>query len=209
MGVGADIKEALQEVGVAYTIERTSGENVTGEYGLLEFSAQVTKPLTIEHFRRGMTPYDTELSAGDVVSFDVISETFLATNMLPELFENEVAHYDTVFYKCNITSGELMRPSGETWDDPANLYHKETEWETVQAGCKAMQVAALYGNDMETDEEVALIGLKKDEVLIPHSLGAQVMDRWQPTSGEYYQVNVIETRRYPNIDVLIVEEDQR
>ena len=208
MGVGTDIKEALVEVGAAYTILRDSG-NVSGEYGLLEFSAQVTKPLTIEAFRRGMTPYDTQIIAGDVVTFDVVDETFLATNMLPELFENEVAHYDTVFYKCNVFSGELLRPSGETWDDPLDQYHKETEWEVINANCHAMQVAALYGNDLETDEALGLLGLNKNEVLIPHSIGAQTLDRWQAASGEYYQVSIIETRRYPNIDVLIVSEDHR
>lgn len=208
MSVGVDIKEALEEVGVAYTILRDSGD-VEGEYGLLEASSQTTKPLTLEHFRKSMIPYDTELATGDVVTFDVIDETFLATNMIPELFENAVAHYDAVFYKCNINSGELMRPSGETWDDPLDQYHKETEWETIKTGINAMQVAALYGSGLEAEEEIALLGLNKNEVLIQHSIGAQVLDRWQPASGEYYQVSVIETRRYPNIDVLIIEEDHR
>lgn len=208
MGVGIDIKEALEEVGVAYTILRESGD-IVGEYGLLEASSQTTKPLTLEHFRKSMIPHDTQIIAGDIVRFDIIDETYLATNVIPELFENAVAHYDAVFYKCNVTSGELMRPSGETWDDPMDQYHKATEWGAIQSGCNAMQVASLYGNDLETDQELALLGLKKDEVLIPHSVGAQVMDRWQPASGEYYQVSVIETRRYPNIDVLLVEEDRR
>jgi len=208
MSVGEDIKAALVEVGVAYTIIRNSG-NISGEFGLLEFSSQLTKPLTIEAFRRGMTPYDTDILAGDVVEFPVINERFLATNTLPELFENAIVHYDTVFYKCNISSGELLRPSGETWDDPLNQYHKETEWEVIKANCDAMQVAALYGNDLETDQEIALLGLDKKEVLIQHSVGVRVLDRWQPYSGEYYQVSVIEPRRYPNIDVLVVEEDHR
>ena len=208
MSVGLDIKEALTEVGSAYTILRDSGD-IDGEYGLLEFSAQVTKPITIEHFRRGMLSFDSVLVTGDVVNFDVVDETFLATNMLPELFENAIVHYDTVFYKCNTTSGKLMRPSGERWDDPLDQYHKETEWETIKSDVNAMQVAALYGNDLEAEEEIALLGLKKNEVLVSHSIGAQVLDRWQPASGEYYQVSVIETRRYPNIDVLIIEEDNR
>jgi len=208
MSVGEDIKDALTEVGVTYTILRDSGD-IDGEYGLLEYSAQVTKPITIEHFRRGMTPYDTQITTGDVVEFPVIDERYLATNMLAELFENEVAHYDTVFYKCNISSGKLMRPSGERWDDPLDQYHKETEWETIKSGVNAMQVAALYGNDLEAEEEIALLGLNKNEVLVSHSVGARVLDRWQPASGEYYQVSVIETRRYPDIDVLIVEEDHR
>jgi hypothetical protein len=208
MSVGIDIKEALEEVGIAYTILRDDGD-ISGEYGLLEASSQTTKPLTIESFRKSMTPYDTQIITGDIVRFDVIDELYLATNMLPELFENAVAHYDTIFYKCNVLSGELMRPSGETWDNLSDQYHKEIEWETIKSGCKAMQVAALYGNDLETDNEVALIGLKQDDVLIPHSVGAQVMDRWQPVSGEYYMVSTIETRRYPNIDVLSVSEDRR
>jgi len=209
MSVGEDIKDALTEVGSTYTILRDSGD-IAGEYGLLEFSAQVTKPITIESFRRGMISFDSVLVTGDVVEFPIIDERYLATNMLPELFENSIVHYDTVFYKCNVTSGELMRPSGESWDDPLNQYHKETEWEIVKGGVNAMQVAALYGNDLEAEGEIeAVIGLKKDEVMMPHSVGAQVLDRWQPFSGEYYQVSIIETRRYPDIDVLIIEEDHR
>jgi len=72
-----------------------------------------------------------------------------------------------------------------------------------------MHVAALYGNDMATDEELALIGLNKNEVLISQSIGAQVLDRWTPYAGEYYMVTTIDPRRYPNVDVLIVEEDRR
>ena len=207
MSVGDDIKEAIVEVGSSYSIIRDSGD-VDGEYGLLEFSSQVTKPLTIESFRRLQTQYDTKMVTGDVIEFDTTSQKFLVTNMLAELFENAIVQYETILYKCNV-SGELMRPSGETWDDPLDQYHKETEWETVKSGCDAMQVAALYGNSMEEDQEIAMIGLSKDEVLIQHSKGAQVLDRWQPYSGEYYIVNTIESRRYPNIDVLIVSEDRR
>jgi hypothetical protein len=208
MSVGDDIKDALTEVGAEYTVIRESG-NISGEYGLLEFSAQVTKPLTIEHFRRGMTSYDTSIVTGDVVEFSAVDERYLATNQLAELFENAIAHYDTVFYKCNVSSGELLRPSGETWDDPLNQYHKETEWEVIKDNCDAMQVAALYGNDLATDNEISLVGLQKDEVLVPNSIGVRVLDRWQPASGEYYMVTTIESRRYPGVDVLIVEEDRR
>ena len=208
MSVGDDIKEAIADVGSTYTIVRDAG-NISGEYGLLEFSSQVTKPLTIESFRRSTIGYDTRAVTGDVVEFDIIGERFLVTNILPELFENAVVQKEAVLYKCNVSSGELMRPSGETWDDPMNQYHKETAWEVIKDNCDAMQVAALYGNDLETENELALLGLQKDEVLLPHSVGAQVLDRWQPNSGEYYMVATIETRRYPDVDVLIVEEDRR
>jgi len=208
MSVGDDIKDALTEVGSAYTIIRDAG-NISGELGTLESSSMVTKPLTIEAFRRSMVAYDTQLATGDVVEFNVTSDRFLVTNMLPELFENSAIQFDAILYKCNIASGELSRPSGETWDDPMDQYHRETQWEVIKNNCDAMQVAALYGNDLGTDNEVALLGLQKDEVLLPHSVGAQVLDRWQPYSGEYYMISTIEERRYPNIDVLIVEEDRR
>ena len=205
MSVGEDIKEAIEEVGSAYTILRDSG-NITDEIGLLEYSAQVTKPLTIESFRRGTMGFDTQIVTGDVIEFGIIDQRFIVTNTMPDMFENAIVQYDTVLYKCNVKSGEIFRPSGETW---SSAYHKESQWETVKAGCNAMQVSALYGNDLATDEELALIGLQKDEVLIPHSYGAQVLDRWQPYSGEFYMVATIETRRYPNVDVLIVANDQR
>jgi len=208
MSVGDDIKDAITEVGSAYTILRDSG-NVSGEYGLLEYSSMVTKPLTIESFRRLQAQYDTETVTGDVVEFEITSQKFLVTNMLAELFENAIVQYENILYKCNVASGELMRPSGESWDNSLEQYHKETQCEIVNTNCHAMQVAALYGNSMEEDQEIAMIGLSKDEVLIPHSIGAQVLDRWQPSSGEYYVVNTIEQRRYPNIDVLIVSEDRR
>jgi len=205
MSVGDDIKDALSEVGSSYTIVRDAG-NISGETGLLEYSSQVTKPLTLEHFRRCTAPYDTQMITGDVVEFDVIDQKFIVTNVLAELFENAAVQYEAVLYKCNVASGELYRPSGESWGDQ---YHKETQWELIKDNCDAMQVAALYGNDLDADNEVALIGLQKDEVLIPRFAGAQVLDRWQPYSGEYYIVSTIETRRYPNVDVLIVEEDTR
>ena len=208
MSVGDDIKDALSEVGVAYTIVRDAG-NVSGEAGLLEYSAQLTKPVTIESFRRCTAPYDTQMITGDVVEFGVIDQKFLVTNLMAKLFENAAVKYDAVLYKCNVASGELSRPSGERWDDPYNLYHKETQWELIKGNCDAMQVAALYGNDLDSDNEVALLGLQKDEVLIPHSVGARVLDRWQPYSGEYHMISTIETRRYPNVDVLMVEEDKR
>lgn len=206
--IGEDLKEALEEVGAAYTIIRESG-NISGEYGLLEHSAQVTKPITIEHFRRFTAPYDTQAITGDVVEIDETGVRFLATNRISNMFENAVYQYDMVLYKCNVASGELFRPSGETWDDSTDQYHKTPTWETIKDNCDAMQVASLYGNDLDADNEIALMGLRNDEVLLPHSVGARVLDRWQPASGEYYLVGKIETRRYPDIDVLAVEEDNR
>jgi len=204
MSIGDDIRDTLVEVGAAYTIIRDTG-NVSGEYCDYSLTSQATKPITIESFRKAMVPYDTEIIVGDVLEF-ITDERYLVMNHLPELFENEIIQYESIFYKCNISSGELLRPSGEVWGSD---YHKETQWEGIKDNCDAMQVAALYGNSLEDDEELALLQLRKDELYIAHSIGVQSMDRFQPVSGEYYQVSTVETRRFPGVDVAILEEDHR
>jgi len=172
--IGEDIKSTLEEVGGAYTIIRDAG-NISGEYCDYDLTSQATKPLTIEAFRRAMVSYDSETVVGDVIEFDTTAERYMVMNKLPEIFENDVIQYESIFYLCNISSGELLRPSGETWGVD---YHKETEWEVIKNNCDAMQVAALYGNSLEDDEDLAMIGLAKNEVLLPSSVGAQVLDRF-------------------------------
>jgi len=206
MAIGASIKKALAKVGSEYTIIRDAG-NVSDEYATYDYTSQATKPITLEHFRKADLAYDTEVVAGDVVEFEETSERFLVMNMLPELFKNDTIAYGSIFYKCNISDGILTRPSGEAWD--SNTYHKQTQWEEIKTDCSAMQVAALYGNDLESDEELALLEMRKDELYIAHSIGIQSMDRFQPVSGEYYQVATVETRRFPAVDVAILEEDHR
>lgn len=202
--IGADIKDALADAGGAFTILREAG-NVS-EYGTYLPTSQATKPITLEHFRHGALSYDTDVVAGDVIEFDKTSERFLAMNKLPLLSGDAITNYESVFYKCNISDGVLFRPSGEATDAQ---YHTQTLWDPIKSDCDAMQVAALYGNSLEDEEEMALIGLRKDEVYIQHSVGAQALDRFQPASGEYYQVSTVETRRFPGVDVLRVEEDHR
>lgn len=206
MAIAEDIKEILtEEFGAAFQIIRESG-NVSGEYGIIRYTNQATKPITLEHFRRCVLPYDTKAVAGDIVDVSGTSERFIVTNKLPKLFGSDIISYDSIWYKCNVSSGELLRPSGETRDAQ---YHLDPGWETIKNNCDAMQVAALYGNDFKSEQEIALMGLLKNEVYLPKSVGVQVLDRWQPASGEYYQVSVIESRRFPGVDVLIVEEDNR
>ena len=208
MSIGEDIEEVLEEVGIAYTILRDAG-NVSGEYTMVKTTSQATKPITLEHFRRGKLSYNTDAITGDVIEFDVPGERFMVMNKLPVMLENEIFRHDCIFYKCNVVSGELIRPSGESDDWPEDTYHKEQCWETICDDCDAMQVAALYGNDLETDQELALLSLRKDELYIPHSVGIRAMDRFQPSSGEFYMVSSVETRRFPGVDVAILEEDHR
>lgn len=205
MSIGADIAEVFEDVGFSFKIIRDGGD-LSGEYMAQELSSQATKPLILEHFRRASFAYNTDAVSGDVVQFDTTGENYIVMNMLPEIFENEVASYESILYKCNIASGELYRPSGETW---GNDYHKVTVWNPIKTNCYAMHVAALYGNELDMEEPGSLVGLAKNEVYIPHSVGISKLDRWQPASGEYYMVTFVETNRFPATDVAVVEEDNR
>ena len=206
MGIGDDIKDVLSETASSYLIIRDAG-NISGEYGDLSFSSQVTKPITIESFRRAVMAYDSQAVVGDVLEFESEDQRYLLMNKAYEQFENSKIAIEGVLYKCNVSSGELLRPSGEVW--PTDTYHKETQWETIKSNCDAMQVAALYGNSLEEEEELALLGMRKDELYIPHSIGIQALYRFQPVSGEYYQVSTVESRRFPGVDVAVLTEDHR
>jgi len=205
MALSTCIKQSLRHAGVAYTILRDDGD-IAGEYMGARTTEQVTKPLTMEHFRVMDVPADTSLIAGDVVEFDKTDERFLVMNLHPNVLANEIALYQGAIYKCNVLAGKVYRPSGEVWGD---TYHKQTQWGLVKEDVSAMHVAALYGARLEDDEELALLGLMKDEVYLPKSIGVKVLDRWQPFSGEFYMVKVIEPRRFPGVDVAVVEEDTR
>ncbi len=58
MGVGADIKEVLADVGTSILIVRAA-RNISGEFIKYQLNAQVTKPFIREFFLDAMISYDT------------------------------------------------------------------------------------------------------------------------------------------------------
>ena len=205
MTLGTDIKEVLEEVGAAITVLRSAGD-ISGEFFDFDLNAQVTKPFIREFFLEAMVSYDTNAVLGDVVEIDETGERYIVMNKTPELVENAVMNYSCVFYKTNV-SGELLRPSGEVRS--SQTYHKQTIFNSVGAECFALMTEPLFSGDLDTDEQLGLIGIKKDELYIPKSYGIKALDRYQPVSGEYYIVESIKTRRYPGVDVAILGEDTR
>lgn len=184
---------------------RDSGD-ISGEYLDYAINRQITKPFIREFFLEATLSYDTSAITGDTIRFDTTSDVYLVMNKTPELFENAIVTNECTLYKTN-ASGTLLRPSGEVWNP--QTYRKEPQWQTVKSDCPVLQTEALYGHDLDTDEELGLLGVENHELYIPHSVGTQVLDRFEPASGEYYRVETIKTRRYPNIDVCELGEDNR
>lgn len=205
MSTGQDIKEALADIGPTITIIRDSG-NIEGEYVDYDTNAQVTKPFIREFFLEAMVSYDTDLVPGDVLEIDPTGVRYMLMNKTPEIVEGEIAFYNSVFYKCNV-SGELLRPSGEVRS--AQTYQKASVFASERSVCYALLTEPLFSGDLETDEQLGLLGIHKEELYIPSSFGIKVLDRYQPVSGEYYVVESIKTRRFADIDVAILGEDNR
>uniref|UniRef100_A0A6M3J720 Uncharacterized protein n=1 Tax=viral metagenome TaxID=1070528 RepID=A0A6M3J720_9ZZZZ len=211
-GIATDIKSVYAEVGIKFDIVRDSGI-ISGEYLDWEPNQQVTKPFIREFFLECALAYDTDASEGEVIQFMPSGEVnggerYLLMNKTPDIFENEIIKYDGVLYKCNV-SGELFRPSGEAEWDTTQTYRKVTSFEQVREVAFALQSESLFGSDMDTNEELGLLGIEKHELYIPLSFGIQELDRYSPVSGEYYRVDSIKKRRFKGVDVCILSEDTR
>lgn len=202
MTIGPDIKEAIQEIGPAITIVRDSG-NVTGEYIITKGNAQVTKPFIREFFLEAKFQYDSEAVAGDFIEIDTTGDRYIIMNFTPLLFEDTVFEYDSVLYKTNVTA-TIYRPS-ETREN----YRTRTVWSTVKSGIKLLLTTPLHGHDLETDEQLGLLGIENHELYIPSSIGIQPLDRVWLSTGEYFRVETIKKRRYEDVDVCGLGEDTR
>ncbi|TRO55554.1 hypothetical protein E2P64_06865 [Candidatus Bathyarchaeota archaeon] len=204
MTIGPDIKEAIVEVGTKYTILRDSG-NITGEYLDYETNAQVTKPFIREFFLESTLCYDSRVVPGDVIQFVTTSEKYIVMNHTPEMFENSIITYATVLYKANVTF-DIFRPS-EVRD--SHTYHVSTIWSLIGSSKAGLLTSPLYGIDLDTDEQLGLIGLQLHELYVPSSYGIKVLDRLRLSNGEYYRVEALKKRRYQDVDVVEVGQDTR
>jgi hypothetical protein len=204
MTIGPDIKEAIVEVGTKYTVLRDAGD-ITENYLDYETNAQVTKPFIREFFLEAQVCYDSPVVGGDTIQFTTTGEKYFVMNSTPSMFENAIISYDVVLYKTNVVI-TLLRPS--EFRDP-DTYEMRTSWTTVFSGKPALLTSPLYGIDLDTDEQLGLIGLQTHELYVPLSYGLQVMDRLHLSTGEFYRVEAIKKRRYSGIEVVDVGEDTR
>ncbi len=202
MTIGPDIKEVLSEVGVKYLIVRDSG-NVTGEYLTYKPNAQVTKPFIREYFLEAALSYATKAIAGDIIQFVVTEDCYIIMNSTPALFENAVIKYETVLYKTNVLI-DVLRPSNVR---NTNTLQMRTVWTPIKTQARALISVPMFGIDLDTNEELGLIGVGNYELYVPSSYGVQVLDRIRISSSEFYRVETVKSRRYKNVVVLDIGED--
>jgi len=205
MTIGPDIKEAIVEVGTGFTIIRDSG-NISGEFLTHKSNAQVTKPFIREFFLEGTMQYDTVVVSGDIVEFDTTGVRYLVTHKTATLFENAVIRYEVVLYKANVNVS-VLRPV-EVRD--AHTYHIRTAWSTVKAAHDLVLTTPLFGQSLDGDNELGMLGIQSHEVYAPTSYGITYLDRLKILStGEYWRVEAVRKYRYDGVDVIDVGEDVR
>ena len=205
MTIGPDIKEAIVEVGTKFTIIRDSG-NITGEYLTHASNAQVTKPFIREFFLEGKMAYDTQAVSGDIIEFDTTGTRYLVAHITPTLFENAVIRYEVVLYMCNVVVS-IFRPV-EVRD--AHTYLMRTSWPAVKSSVNLVLTTPLFGQSLEGDQELGMLGIQTHEVYAPTSYGITYLDRLKIlSSGEYWRVEAVRKYRYEGVDVIDVGEDVR
>jgi len=202
MSIGPDIKEVLAEVGVKYLILRDLG-NISGEYLTYKPNAQVTKPFIREYFLEAALSYDTRVVSGDIIQFVTTEDNYIIMNSTPALFENTVIKYECVLYKTNVLI-DILRPSNGRDE---NTLRMRTIWTPIKTQARALISVPMFGIDLDTNEELGLIGIGNYELYVPSSYGVQVLDRIRISSSEFYRVETVKSRRYNNVDVLDIGED--
>ena len=205
MTIGPDIKEAIVEVGIGFTVIRDSG-NVSGEYLTSKSNAQVTKPFIREFFLEGTMQYDTVVVSGDIIEFDTTGTRYLVTHITPTLFENAIIRYETVLYMANVNV-TVYRPSEVR--DP-NSYLMRSVWTAIKSGVDLTLTTPLFGQSLEADNELGLLNIETHEVFAPSSYGITHLDRIKILStGEYWRAEAVRKYRYEGVDVIDVGEDVR
>lgn len=109
-GIGSDLLEVFEEVGVSYDIIR-DGSTVATESLVYKSNRLITKPFFIEHQFDVQLPYNTVMTSGDLVKTSD-GRQFYCVHLWPEIFEDEIVSYGAVFFKLNSTISLYTPPIG-------------------------------------------------------------------------------------------------
>lgn len=205
MSIGPDIKEAIEDVGVSFTVIEPTPISVP-EKLVYKGNSQATKPFIREFFLSATLPYDTGVNAGSVIRMTASATAYIVMNKTPTIFEDEIVDHEVVLYKCNV-SGELLRISGEVGWNPH--YKKIPVFQVIKSDAYALQNEELYGSGILVNEGISAVSVDKHDLYVPSSYGVKELDRYQPVSGEYYMVRAVKKRMYENVDVCELVADER
>jgi len=206
MSLGEDVKAAYVDTGTGYVIIRSGERKSSPEFCSYDVPEQVVRPFPREFLLEASLPFDTIANEGDIIKFND-GRHFLILSKIGVQFADDVYEYQTQIVKCNITEGTILRSTLEDWDDQ---YHKVPVWGSIHKNVISALTESLTGNALDDKEDAALLTTKSLDLYISdYNYDIQVMDRFQPVSGESYRVDSIRKRVFPNVILAQLTEDTR
>jgi hypothetical protein len=126
VAISDDIREVLEEVGTAITINSNSETPTTGWYVDFESYPDQSTLFVRMFLKMGSLAATCPAINGDIVAFG--GTTYLITNHVPTMFENAVVENIVIFYRCNVLGTIENHSDTPAYD--AN-YERTSEWVTV------------------------------------------------------------------------------
>lgn len=203
VGIGDDIKEVFDELGVPAVILRSPAnltEKIVYEVNFLSSNAFLR-----EHLLNASFAYDTVIVPGDLLQFH--GNTYIVGGKTPDDFEGEIVENAAVLYKCNFpATAQIVTP---TTSVDQTTYAVTSGW-TVKAA-KAYGLITPYKRSDKPDKELST-GTDIDfemQAFVPASYGTAINDRLFVSATECYRVQDLEKYRFPGIHVLNLVLDER
>lgn len=199
-GIGSDIADVMNELGVEATILRTgSVEKITYD------THTSTVPFIREHFLNASLPYNTAMVPGEL--FSIMGQVYFLGSKVPDFFEGEVVEYNCSMYKCNLPATASLVYETEVKD--SETFKITKGWATRKS-----PIYGLIFKDARkaiNDSEVSF-GKQPTyrlECIVPDSYGVEIADRLIVSPTEYYRVEDIEKHEYPGMWILELVDDGR
>lgn len=202
-GIGLDIAEVIDELGVEVTILR-SGGNLTEKivYEVNELSANA---FLRENMLNCSFQYQTALVTGDIIQMHGI--TYLVVNTTPDDFENTITEYAGVLYKCNLPTDTLILDPTDTQDP--TTFATTQGWTIRRADIDGLLTQDKRSTEVDSDTSTGKKLTFMLECFVPSHYDTQINDRIYLNATTYYRVQDIEAYRFPGVHVLYVVKDDR
>lgn len=202
-GIGADIAEVINELGVLVTIVNQVGQPT--EKITYESDGSSSRSFYREYALNAEFVYTTLIQPGDVLFFNNLY--YMVAHKTLESFENEPVEYTGVLYKNNIPRTALLLSQKQT-QDPVSFAITQ-DWDVKETNLFGL----LYRTNSYTllEPEVAVgreVGFRI-ECVLPAAYNVLIKDRIQLSPTEYYRVQDTERFKFPGLHVLTLVEDER
>jgi hypothetical protein len=204
MTIASNIKRVLQKVGTRFIVVTSGESNTSGEYLIYDQIGFAARPFFREYVLEATIPSDSSAVAGSVIYFDD-GRYFLVAHKTPEQLKNVTYMNETLLFKCNVSAGKLYRSSGEVRD---SQYHQDFNWQLVRTNVVGNLTPAQYGNQL-IETRIGDVERTTTELLLPVGIDIREDDRFEPTSGEFFKVDLVRDRIYTGLRVIEVSEDTR